>query len=271
MVTGGASGIGEATVRKFAAVCWRTIIADINAERGEKIAAELRSGNCETRFVYLDVSDEAAIEKFAETVFSQDGAEALINSGGILQNATRLTAMRIEDFDRILDINLRGSVLTGKAFGKRMAEAGSGSIINMCSLTTFQAHPQPAYAMSKAALKTLTEVMAAELGPQGVRVNAVAPGYTLTPAMRERIEKGERDPSKVVSKSALRRFVEPSEIGEAIYFLCSAAAAAITGIVLPVDCGWLVYTAYSSAAPPSRSRKAVVLSHRDPTGRKFVD
>ncbi|UWU23919.1 SDR family oxidoreductase (plasmid) [Rhizobium sp. CB3060] len=249
VVTGGASGIGEATVRKFAAAGWRTIIADINADRGRKIADELTLQNCDSRFVYLDVTDEMAVENFSESVFSQDGAvEALINSGGILQNATRLTSMRVEDFDKIIGVNLRGSVLTGRAFGKRMAEAGRGVIINMCSLTTFQAHPQPAYAMSKAALRTLTEVMAAELGPQGVRVNAVAPGYTLTPAMQDRIEKGERDPSKVVSKSALRRFVEPSEIGEVIYFLCSPAAAAITGVVLPVDCGWLVYSVYSSAA-----------------------
>ncbi|AVA26250.1 SDR family oxidoreductase [Rhizobium sp. NXC24] len=249
VVTGGASGIGEATVRKFAAAGWRTIIADINADRGRKIADELTLQNCDSRFVYLDVTDEMAVENFSESVFSQDGAvEALTNSGGILQNATRLTSMRVEDFDKIIGVNLRGSVLTGRAFGKRMAEAGRGVIINMCSLTTFQAHPQPAYAMSKAALRTLTEVMAAELGPQGVRVNAVAPGYTLTPAMQDRIEKGERDPSKVVSKSALRRFVEPSEIGEVIYFLCSPAAAAITGVVLPVDCGWLVYSVYSSAA-----------------------
>ena len=102
--------------------------------------------------------------------------------------------------------------------------------------------------MSKSALKLLTEVMAAELGPQGVRVNAVAPGYTMTPAMKQRIERGERDPAKVISKSALRRFVEPKEIADAILFLCSPAASAITGVTLPIDCGWLVYSVYSSAA-----------------------
>ncbi|MBP2236482.1 NAD(P)-dependent dehydrogenase (short-subunit alcohol dehydrogenase family) [Sinorhizobium kostiense] len=249
VVTGGASGIGEATVRKFASSGWKVIIADINADRGREIAGELSVRGFDVQSVYLDVTDEAAVQSFSEQVFSlEGGVAALINSGGILQNATRLTSMRIEDFDRILDVNLRGSVLTGKAFGKKMAESGHGAIINLCSLTTFHALPQPAYAMSKAALKTLTEVMAAELGPQGVRVNAVAPGYTLTPAMKDRIDRGERDPSKVISKSALGRFVEPSEIGEAIFFLCSPAAAAITGVTLPVDCGWLVYSVYTNAA-----------------------
>lgn len=249
VVTGGASGIGEATVRRFAAAGWRTIIADVNKDRGSAVAFEISAMGTMAEFVELDVADEVAVEHFAAQVQSKHGpVAALVNSGGVLQNAVRITKMPIADFDRIIDINLRGSVLMGRAFGARMAEAGQGAIVNLCSLTTFQATPQPAYGMSKAAVKMLTEVMAAELGPQGVRVNAVAPGYTLTPAMKQRIEKGERDPSAVIAKSALRRFVEPSEIGEAIFFLCSPAAAAITGVTLPIDCGWLVYSVYSAAA-----------------------
>jgi NAD(P)-dependent dehydrogenase (short-subunit alcohol dehydrogenase family) len=129
-----------------------------------------------------------------------------------------------------------------------MAEVGGGAIINLGSMTTFQPWPQPGYAVSKVSVKMLTEIMAAELGPQGIRVNAVAPGYTLTPAMKGRIDRGERDPSQIVAKSALRRMVEPSEVAEAIFFLCSPAAGAITGVTLPVDAGWLVYSVYSTAA-----------------------
>lgn len=244
VVTGGASGIGEATARRFAAGGWRVVIADVNAERGHAVAAEI-SGE----FVSLDVADEEAVERFAADIYARHGAvAALVNSGGVLQNAVKITKMPIADFDRIIDINLRGSVLMGRAFGARMAEAGGGAIVNLCSLTSFRVMPQPAYAMSKAGVKTLTELMAAELGPQGVRVNAVAPGYTLTPTMKRRIETGERDPSAVIAKSALRRFVEPAEVGEAIFFLCSPAAAAITGVTLPIDCGWLVYSAYSASA-----------------------
>lgn len=249
VVTGGASGIGEATARRFAQAGWTVVIADLNARRGEAVAAEIAATGARCGFHEMDVSVEADVERVAAAVHAEHGAPAaLVNSGGVLQNAVRVTTMDIAEFDRIIDINVRGTLLVSRAFGAQMAKAGYGSIVNLCSLTTFHPWPQPAYGVSKAGLKMLTEIMAAELGPQGVRVNAVAPGYTLTPAMRQRIDRGERDPEAVIAKSALRRFVEPHEVAEAIYFLSSPAAAAITGSTLPIDCGWLVYTSYSAAA-----------------------
>jgi NAD(P)-dependent dehydrogenase (short-subunit alcohol dehydrogenase family) len=249
VVTGGASGIGEATARRFASAGWRTVIADIDEERGRRVAAEISASGPASIFGRVDVADETAVERFVEEVHASVGAvAALVNSGGVLQNAVRVTKMPIAEFDRIIDINVRGTLLVGRAFAGRMARTGGGAIVNLCSITTFHPWPQPAYGVSKAGIKMLTEIMAAELGPEGVRVNAVAPGYTLTPAMKQRIDRGERDPSAVIAKSALRRFVEPVEVAEAIFFLCSPAAAAITGATLPVDCGWLVYAAYSAAA-----------------------
>jgi NAD(P)-dependent dehydrogenase (short-subunit alcohol dehydrogenase family) len=94
----------------------------------------------------------------------------------------------------------------------------------------------------------MTEVLAAELGPRGVRVNAVAPGYVLTPAMQARIDSGQRDPRLMVERSALRRLVQPADVAEAILFLCSDAASAITGVMLPIDCGWLAASAYGAYA-----------------------
>ena len=129
-----------------------------------------------------------------------------------------------------------------------MIDAGTGSIINMCSLTTYRPSPQPAYAPAKVALKSMTEIMAADLGPSGIRVNAVAPGYTLTPAMQARIDAGVRDPKAILDKSAIKRLVHPDDVAEAIHFLCSDAASAITGVVLPVDCGWLASSSYKSYA-----------------------
>ena len=102
--------------------------------------------------------------------------------------------------------------------------------------------------MGKASLDMLTQILAAELGPHGVRVNAVAPGYTLTPAMQARIDTGARDPKRVTENSALGRFVAPREVADAILFLCSDMASAITGITLPIDCGWLATSAYKSYA-----------------------
>lgn len=244
VVTGGASGIGEAAARRFAADGWRVVIVDLNVERGEAIAAELGG-----EFHALDVSDAVAVGALVADVTARLGVPAaVVNSGGLLQNAIRITTMPIEEFDRIQAVNVRGTLLVGREFATRMAEAGGGAIINLCSMTTFQPWPQPGYAVSKTSVKMLTEIMAAELGPQGVRVNAVAPGFTLTPAMKGRIERGERDPSLILARSALGRMVEPSEVAEAIFFLCSPAAAAITGVVLPVDAGWLVRSTYLTAA-----------------------
>ncbi|MEO8883288.1 MAG: SDR family oxidoreductase [Devosia sp.] len=244
VVTGGASGIGEAAACRFAEAGWDVAIGDVNASRGTAIAAEIGA-----TFHPLDVASEDAVEAFATAMYRQFGrTDALVNSAGLLQNPVRIAKLDMAEFDRIHTINVRGTLLVNRSFSTRMAEAGSGAIINLCSLTTFRPSGQVAYAMGKAALKMLTELMAAELGPSGIRVNAVAPGYTLTPAMQARIDKGERNPALVIDKSALRRFVQPREVAEAILFLCSDAAAAITGVTLPIDAGWLATSAYLAYA-----------------------
>ena len=244
VVTGGASGIGEATARRFAAGGWAVEIADRDEGRGAAVAAEIGAG-----FSTLDVADEAEVSGFAAAMLARHGAvDAVVNSAGILQNAVRSIDMEMAEFDRIHAVNLRGALMVNRAFGAAMAAQGSGALINIGSLTTFRPSGQPAYAMGKAAIRMMTEVMAAELGPKGVRVNAVAPGYVLTPAMQARIDSGQRNPTLVVERSALGRFVQPADVGEAIFFLCSDAASAITGVTLPVDCGWLVTSAYTAYA-----------------------
>lgn len=244
VVTGGASGIGEATARRFAAGGWVVEIADKNASRGKQISVEL-----DAAYETLDVADEAEVNAYAALVLARRGRiDAVVNSAGVLQNAVRITEMELAEFDRIHAINVRGTLLVNRVFGAAMQAAGGGAIVNMGSLTTYRPSGQPAYAMGKASIKMLTEIMAAEFGPRGVRVNAVAPGYVLTPAMQARIDSGQRDPKLIVEKAALRRFVQPADVGEAIWFLCSDAASAITGVTLPVDCGWLATSAYTAYA-----------------------
>ena len=244
VVTGGASGIGEATARRFAAGGWVVEIADQNTSRGKQICLEL-----DATYEALDVADEASVNAYAAAVLERRGqVDAVVNSAGVLQNAVRITEMDMAEFDRIHAINVRGTLLVNRAFGAAMTAAGSGAIVNMGSLTTYRPSGQPAYAMGKASIKMMTEIMAAEFGPSGVRVNAVAPGYVLTPAMQARIDSGQRDPKLIVEKAALRRFVQPADVGEAIWFLCSDAAGAITGVTLPVDCGWLATSAYTAYA-----------------------
>ena len=244
IVTGGASGIGEATARRFARGGWMVEIADRDADRGGRIAAEIGG-----HYQALDVADDAAVVAYADATLQRHGAiDALVNSAGVLQNAVRVTEMDMAEYDRIHGINVRGTLMLDRTFGKAMAAAGAGVIINMGSLTTFRPSGQPAYAMGKTSIRMLTELLAAELGPSGVRVNAVAPGYVLTPAMQARIDSGQRDPRLIIQKSALRRFVQPADVGEAIFFLCSDAASAITGVTLPIDCGWLATSAYTAYA-----------------------
>lgn len=252
VITGGASGIGEATVMRFAADGWHIVIGDINFERAEMVVEAARgAGAASATALPLDLADQNSIAAFADCCFEiHASVGAVVNSGGILQNGVRFTEMSIDEFDEVWRINVRGTLLINQAFGRRLMKSGSGSIINMCSLTTYRASPQPAYAPAKVALKSMTETMAADFGPSGVRVNAVAPGYTLTPAMQERIDSGLRDPQAILDKSAIKRLVQPADVAEAIFFLCSEAASAITGVVLPVDCGWLAYSAYSSYASP---------------------
>lgn len=254
VVTGGASGIGEAAVRRFAQQPDCTVvIADINSDRGTAIAEELQGGGAAVHFRKLDVASEQDIKNFSAHIIEQYGVpDVLVNSGGILQNAVHIFDLDIAEFDRLQNINVRGTLLVSKELAKHMCDSGKGSIVNLCSLTSFRPSAQIGYAVGKAGLHMLTQIMAAQWGPHGVRVNAVAPGYTLTPAMQARIDSGERDPDAVIDKSALRRFVEPREVAEAIYFLCSPAASAIAGAILPVDCGWLVTSAYSAyASQPS--------------------
>ncbi len=249
VVTGGASGIGEASARRFAQSGYRVIVADVNKELGQHVADDLRRDGAQAEFGWLDVAQETAVSTFAEQVLARHGVpDALVNSGGVLQNAVRLLEMDIAEFDRVHHINVRGTLLVSRAFAGAMCQAGRGSIVNLCSLTTFRPSAQVGYAVGKAGLKMLTEVMAAEWGVSGVRVNAVAPGYTLTPAMQDRIDRGLRDPNAVIQKTALQRFVEPSEVADTIVYLCSPAASAISGVTLPVDCGWLARSAYLAYA-----------------------
>jgi NAD(P)-dependent dehydrogenase (short-subunit alcohol dehydrogenase family) len=225
---------------------WSVIIGDVNEHRGQSVAKELGHS---AGFLKLNVASEDDVNRFCDEVYAiHKSVDAVVNSAGLLQNPVRISNLDIAEYDHIHAVNVRGTLLVNKAFSSRMAERGRGAIINLCSLTSFRPSGQIAYAMGKASLRMLTELLAAELGPSGIRVNAVAPGYTMTPAMKARIEKGERDPRLVIEKSALRRFVEPSEVGEAILFLCSDAASAITGVTLPIDSGWLASSAYTAYA-----------------------
>jgi NAD(P)-dependent dehydrogenase (short-subunit alcohol dehydrogenase family) len=121
-----------------------------------------------------------------------------------------------------------------------------GSIVNIASIAGMRSMPLHAYAPAKAAVISMTACLAAEWGPAGVRVNAVSPGYTLTPALQDAIDRGERDVSNLSNNAALKRLVTPEEIAAVVAFLASDAASAMTGVNVPVDCGWLAATPWNT-------------------------
>jgi NAD(P)-dependent dehydrogenase (short-subunit alcohol dehydrogenase family) len=253
VITGGGSGIGEAAARRLARAGYDVAVLDIDGAKAINVAMSIAEGGSTAKAFQVDVTNPAAIRDAVTSIDAELGAaEILVNSGGILQNATRVLDMSLDEAERILRVNYLGTVACCQTFGRIMKNRKRGSIINLASINSFRCSAQPAYEATKAAVVLLTETLAVELGAHGVRVNAVAPGYTLTPAMQARIDSGQRDPKAVIAATALGRFVLPSDVAEAILFLCSDAASCITGITLPIDAGWLAATAYRAwaAQPP---------------------
>ncbi len=248
VITGGASGIGRACAERFARDGARVVIADLNAEAGAAVAATLaEAGAGAADFMALDVADAGAVADFATAVEQRHGTvDILVNSAGLLQNALTQRRMDPALHERIWRVNYDGTYHLCREVGGRMCAAGSGAICNLASINSFQVLPLPAYTPGKAAIRSLTELLAAEFGAEGVRVNAVAPGFTLTENLAARIEAGQRDPEGMVRYTALGELIQPADVAEAVNFLCSPAARLITGVTLPVDAGWLAALGYKT-------------------------
>ncbi len=248
VITGGGSGIGRATALKFAGQGDHVVVADINPAGADETVNRIRAASGVATAAAVDVADVASVQALVEAAEAVGPTAALVNCAGILQNAARVEDMDLDEHDRIWNVNYRGTYLCCRAFGPVMAARGGGSIVNIGSIAGFEMFPLPAYSPSKAAIHQLTKVLAGDLGPRGVRVNAVAPGFVMTEALRARVQAGERDVSVMEGQKPLRRVVEPDEIADAILFLSGPGARAITGATLPVDNGWLAGLAYTTYA-----------------------
>ncbi|GAY11185.1 SDR family NAD(P)-dependent oxidoreductase [Pseudonocardia sp. N23] len=236
VVTGGASGIGEAVARLAVARGATVVIADLDPARAAAVADEL-GGHAVT----LDVGSAPDVEAAAERIEREVGAvDVLVTSAGITQRPLPPEHYDVADWDEVLRVDLRGTWLCAVEFGRRMAVRGQGSIVTIASVAGMRSMPLHAYTPAKAGVIAMTADLATEWGRSGVRVNSVAPGYTLTPLLRERIDSGERDPSNLAGESALGRMVDAEEVARAVCFLASDEASAVTGVNLPVDAGWLV-------------------------------
>ena len=242
VVTGGASGIGAACARELAASGDLVMVVDRDLAKARDVAAEFGG-----KAYFADVGDETSVETCADAIERECGpVDVLVNSAGIIQVPVRPHDLPMSVWDDVVRVDQRGTYVACLAFARRMIARQRGSIVNIASIAGMRSMPLHAYAPAKAAVIAITECLAAEWGPSGVRVNAVSPGYTLTPALKIAIDRGERDVSALSANAALRRLVDPSEIGRVVAFLASNAASAITGANLPVDCGWLAGTSWST-------------------------
>ena len=237
VITGGATGIGRAIAEVLAEGGARIVIADRDLPRAEQAARDLRG-----EAMHLDVTDPVACETQAQDLTSRHGpADILVNNAGIVHNAPALD-MALDDWRRVIDVDLNGVFHSARAFGRPMVAAGRGSVINISSICgEIVVHPQPqvAYNAAKAGVNLLTKSLAVEWAGR-VRVNALAPGYTateLTLAGRSRPDWFDR----WLQSIPMGRLADPREIATAVAFLASDAASYITGTVLTVDGG---YTAF---------------------------
>lgn len=237
VVTGAASGIGRSCAEVLAARGARVVLVDRDIDGARQVAGAIGGVALQ-----CDVSDTAQMTALAEGIERDVGPVGLVvANAGIIQNKPcPPEEIDITLFDAIFAVDVRGVFNTCNAFGRAMTRRGRGSMVNIASVAGIRSVPLHAYGPAKAAVIQLTQTLAAEWGRSGVRINAVSPGYVLTPVLETAIASGLRDVRTMAENSALGRMVMPVEIAKAVAFLLSDEASAITGINLPVENGWLV-------------------------------
>ena len=235
LITGAAQGIGLATALKFAAEGAIVIVCDMNPASVDAAVAQCRALGATAEGFVADVTDRAAIDDLVARVMAQFGRiDVLVNNAGITQDA-RLQKMTIEQFDKVIDVNLRGVFHCAQAVADIMVAQGSGVILNASSVVGIYGNfGQTNYAATKFGVIGFTKTWSRELGPKGVRVNAVAPGFITTPMVAAMPEKVLQD---LVAKVPLKRLGKPEDIANVYAFLASDEASYINGAVIEVSGG----------------------------------
>ncbi len=236
LITGAARGIGFATARLLSERGHDVLIADVDGDAAAD--ASERLGATVAQPLTMDVADSASVRS-AIAASGLDALDLLVCNAGIV-GPSLSASMDDDGWERVVQVNLGGAIRLARETYPLLARAGDASIVLISSVTAHRGFPaRLAYSATKAALESMARVLALEWSADGIRVNAVAPGFILTELSRELMAQGVADPSERASRTALGRLGEPGEVAEAIAWLASPAASYITGQTIVVDGGFL--------------------------------
>ena len=239
LVTGASRGIGKAIGIALVEAGAAVALCARSADALDAVAAEITANGGTALAIASDVTEDGTPDRILASVENELGRVGiLVNAAGISPSYTRIEQIKVEDWDSIMATNVRAPFLFSQAVGARMVENGSGSIINIASIGGIVALPRlAAYCAAKAALISLTRVMAVEWAPHGVRVNAIAPAYVRT-SMTEGILNRPDIRASLLEQTPIGRFASPEEIAPMAVYLASEDASYVTGQSFNIDGGW---------------------------------
>ena len=248
LVTGGSRGIGAATATLLSEQGQRAVITDIAPE-------PLAGTNAILWPAPFDVASEGGVTAGIADIEAAHGPiTGLVNAAGVFGKMHSLERVRMEQWDREVNIDLRGTFMVARTAGLRMAKRRHGAIVNVASVAGMTSGPIHAYTAAKAGVIQITQTLAAEWGRAGIRVNAVSPGFTRTAALEAGIASGALNKELLAQPTAMNRLVEPMEVAQAIAWLLSPLGSGVTGVNLPVDAGYIAgstWAAYGGLPAPS--------------------
>jgi NAD(P)-dependent dehydrogenase (short-subunit alcohol dehydrogenase family) len=259
VVTGAGAGIGRAIAIAFAGEGAAILAADLDIEAARETANMITTAGGWASSIQADVSAPDQVEAMVNmALLDMNGLDILVNNAGVTHPAQSILDLDLDLLDRVFAVDFKGVYLCSRAGGKAMLAKSGGVILNISSIAGLTPLPLPVYGPMKSAVNMLTRILAREWAESGIRVNAIAPGYVLTPLIQGLIDKGLRNPGLIIERTPMKTMLSPEDIADAALFLVSDAARHITGAVLPVDAGWISdggWSAYPTAVRRKRGAK----------------